>query len=265
MSIMQTFVNNMFEQILNNVTIECDVKHGGEQMRTRGITNILRTTWILGLCWAVAATASMTEAANEPLQIDVNYLYRASGDKEFRQLKDGGTLRSGDLFKIIFTPKQTCYIYIFQVDSAGQIFSLFPMEEFGGVRLHNVNPVQAGKTYYLPAENKSFQLDDVTGLEQIYFLASRKPDTQLEAQYQQILNFRHQGRGVSKEQLAQLDQLLEDLQNKGQTKGLARIIEDPRVDAEVTWQEDGRQFSVLKQRLEGLCDGCINVIKFEHQ
>lgn len=226
-------------------------------MRTRWSTTFFFMFLISGLCW--------TAAGAEQLQIDVNYIYRARGDREFRQLQDGGTLRSGDLFKIIFTPKQHCYIYIFQIDSAGQIFSLFPMEEFGGVRLHNVNPVQAGKTYYLPAENKSFQLDDVTGLEQVYFLASLKPDVQLEAQYQQILNFRHQGRAISKEQLAQLDQLLEDLQMKGQTKGLAKIVEDPHTTAEVTWSENGQQFSVLKQRLEGLCDGCVNVIKFEHQ
>ena len=153
-------------------------------MRIRGRTKILIMLWILELCWTVLAMRGIASAAAQPLQIDVNYLYRARGDQEFRQLKDSGTLRSGDLFKIIFTPKQNCYIYIFQIDSAGQIFSLFPMEEFGGVRLHNVNPVQAGTTYYLPTENKSFQLDDVTGLEQIYFLASLKPDVQLEAQYQ---------------------------------------------------------------------------------
>lgn len=230
-------------------------------MRTKWSIQILVMLWMSGLCW--------TATAADPLQIDVNYLYRARGEQEFRQLQDDGTLRSGDLFKIIFTPKQTCYIYIFQIDSAGQIFSLFPMEEFGGVRLHNVNPVQAGKTYYLPAENKSFQLDDVTGLEQIYFLASRKPDAQLEAQYQKILNFRRQAETVNQQDLARLDPLLDELQAalqmKGQTKGIAKIIDDPQTAAEVIWHENGQQFSVLKQRLEGLCDGCINVLKFEHR
>jgi hypothetical protein len=55
----------------------------------------------------------IASAAAQPLQIDVNYLYRGRGEPAFRLLKDGETLRSGDLFKIIFTPRQTCYVYIF--------------------------------------------------------------------------------------------------------------------------------------------------------
>ena len=74
---------------------------------------------------------------------------------------------------------------------------------------------------------------------------------------------------MSKEQLAQIDFFVDELQaaleTKGQTKGLAKIVDDPHMAAEVTWNENGQQFSVLKQRLEGLCDGCINVIKFEHR
>ncbi len=59
------------------------------------------------------------------------------------------------------------------------------MERFGEVVVNNFNPVQAGTTYYLPAESKSFMLDEQTGTETIYFLASRQRDVDLEDQYQQ--------------------------------------------------------------------------------
>ncbi len=46
----------------------------------------------------------------------------------------------------------------------------------------------AGSTYYIPAPNQAFFLDQQTGIEKIYLIASRTPDIQLEKAYEQVLN-----------------------------------------------------------------------------
>lgn len=216
----------------------------------------------------VLAFTAISPAVATPIEVDVSYVYRRAGTNTFNVLRDGGDLRTGDAFKIIFTPKENCYVYIFQVDAAGNLFCLFPMDEFKGIQLNNANPVASGQTYYIPAQGKSFVLDDVRGLEKIYFLASRQPDAEL-AQYQHLLQIRHGQANISSEQIAELDRMLAKLettlQGKGQSKGLAVIAPDPEDSSPVHWSEDGQIFSVLRQRLEGLCDGCLNILQFQHR
>ena len=206
-------------------------------------------------------------AAEEPreyLSFSINYLYRASGQGNFEPLQEGSVLHSGDHYKIIFTPMEDCYIYIFQIDSAQKIYQLFPMERFGEVIVNNFNPVQTGKTYYLPAESKSYVLDQQIGKETIYFLASRQRDMALEElyqQYQQTLPQRQPPSDVLQAQLEQLDQLLSYAM---EVKGQARTIASAK-EVVTTWQEAGQRFSVLQQQLENMCDGCVYVITFEHR
>jgi hypothetical protein len=194
------------------------------------------------------------------LYFKINHVYRSQGKGAFNVLKNNSILQSGDHYKIIFTPNQDCYVYIFQVDSANMIYSLFPMEQFGKLTLNNLNPIKAGQTYYIPAEEKSFILDNQTGTERIYFLASFERDIELEAEYQRTVEI--QKRRNLEEQLQQIDKLLNyaiDL------KGEAEIIVEPDAHATTSWQEEGRTFSVLQHRLENMCDGCVHVLTFTHQ
>ncbi len=195
------------------------------------------------------------------LLFKINYVYRSGGKGEFRNLTDGSVLRSGDHYKIIFTPTEDCYVYIFQVDSANQIYSLFPMESFGGVTVNKFNPVYAGGTYYLPAEGKSFVLDQQTGTEKFYFLASRQRDVELEEQYQRAFEAQQQ----KQRQEAQLEQIDRLLRHAMEARGLADIASDPAEKELNTWQEEGQTFSILQQRLENMCDGCVHVLTFRHE
>ena len=67
----------------------------------------------------------------------VNYFYRERQTGQFKPIVNGTTLHSGDHYKIVFTPDADAYVYIFQIDSKSQIFQLFPMREFKGVRVNN--------------------------------------------------------------------------------------------------------------------------------
>lgn len=195
------------------------------------------------------------------LLFKVNYVYRSGGKGDFEKLTSGSVLHSGDHYKIIFTSTEECYVYIFQVDSANKIYRLFPMKSFGGVTVNNFNPVQARKTYYIPAEKKSFILDQQTGTEKIYFLSSRERDLQLEEQYEQYLEAQREKTDFEV-QLDQLDHLLEYAM---EVKGRGDLVFDPAETKTDTWEEAGQTFSVLQERLENMCDGCVYVLTFEHQ
>lgn len=208
-----------------------------------------------------APTAKSQTAINAPLaapalDFAINYLFRPNGTGAFVPLADGGAMRSGDLYKVIFTPSRDSYVYIFQVDATGQLYCLFPMETYAGMRINNLNPVQNGKTYFIPAENYSFQLDRNIGAESIYFLALRQPDIALEQAYQEFLA------AQKREQPDQIKQTQSRLLTTLKGKGMSNIVADPR--GTITWQEQGERFSAARQRLQ-MCDGCVNVLKFTHQ
>ncbi len=190
----------------------------------------------------------------------INYVYRSQGKGAFTVLESGSTLQSGDHYKIIFTPNQDCYVYIFQVDSVNMVYSLFPMEQFGKLTLNNLNPVKAGQTYYLPAEEKSFVLDNQTGTERIYFLASFERDDELEQEYQRTVEV--QKHRDLEEQLRQIDNLLNYAIELNEE---VDIVADPNEIETTSWQEGGETFSVLQHRLEDMCDGCVHVLTFTHQ
>jgi len=190
----------------------------------------------------------------------INYVYRSQGKGAFEVLEDDLTLQSGDHYKIIFTPNQDCYVYIFQVDSANMVYSLFPMEQFGKLTLNNLNPIKAGQTYYIPAEEKSFVLDNQTGTERVYFLAAFKRDRKLEEEYYRTVEV--QKRRDLEKQLEQIDKLLN---YAIVLNGEANIMADPDETEITSWQEGGETFSVLRHRLEDMCDGCVHVLTFTHQ
>jgi len=110
------------------------------------------------------------------LDFKINYVYRSRGKGTFKPLTKGMILQSGDHYKIIFTPVENCYVSIFQVDSANKLYRLFPMAGFRNIILNNLNPVEGGKTYYLPAKNKSFVLDEQIGTETIFFMGAPQDD-----------------------------------------------------------------------------------------
>jgi hypothetical protein len=244
---------------------------GGNVMKVLAVMCLL--TAILGVNLPVLAVESpraiemelrAEDAAARPptdfLFFNINYLYRSQGAGPFQTLEEGSVLRSGDHYKIIFTPNQDCYVYIFQVDSANMVYSLFPMEQFGALRLNHVNPARAGQTYYLPAEGQSFVLDEQTGVERLYFLAAFEPDLELEAASQRAADL-HKQRDLEA-QLQHIDRLLHDALR---LHGATELVAAPDDGEMASWQEGGETFLVLRQRLENLCDGCVHVLTFMHE
>jgi hypothetical protein len=192
----------------------------------------------------------------DALDFKINYIYRSGGQGPFKTLNNDGILQSGDHYKIIFTPAEESHVSIFQVDSANKLFRLFPLSGFENVTVKHTNPVQGGKTYYVPSQYESFELDEQTGPETIYFVSSKQADIVLEQQYQAFL--------LSEQQLAQQEQVQVQLVNTLQnSKGPKSRLKTDVDGIKTTWQEDGQTFSILQQ-LQNMCNGCVNILTFSH-
>jgi tRNA A-37 threonylcarbamoyl transferase component Bud32 len=149
--------------------------------------------------------------ADPAVALEVDYSYRPADQLNFRPLVDGGALRSGDHYRIRFTPEQDGYVYIFQIDSSGAVYRLFPFEDDPTQPTAHTNPVKAGITYFAPSEDQAFQLDDQVGHEQIHTLAFRDRNLDLENQYAALAEAR---RAQDQSRLPELQaQLIESLRN----------------------------------------------------
>ena len=193
----------------------------------------------------------------KPLSFKVNYVYRPDGRGPLKDLTEGAVLHSGDHYKLQFTPEEDSYVYIFQLDSSRAMYTLFPMDSFNGVVVNNRNPVKGGVTYYVPAKDKSFQLDEQVGTELIYFLASRLPDQDLE-QWVQRLQKAHQRKETG------IDLIAVKLVENFKFRGVAGIVPDPQQTSTIPW-DDNKQFTLPAWRLNDLCAKCVSMLSFKHR
>jgi len=85
------------------------------------------------------------------------------------EVKDGGVLRSGDMFRVRFKLKKEAYVYVLSLDSKGNLAKLFPDRD--GKMGAKFKPNEA---YTIPVKDRWFRLDDNIGQETIYLIASQK-------------------------------------------------------------------------------------------
>jgi hypothetical protein len=95
-----------------------------------------------------------------------------TGDKEVEKIiKEGDTLYSNDFCRISFELDKNAYAYIFYYDSTGTLEQLYP-----DPKVLEPLKVMAKTTYVIPPGDDSwFQLDDQTGTETVFMVASEEP------------------------------------------------------------------------------------------
>ncbi len=96
-------------------------------------------------------------------------------------LTAGGSVPSGGRYAVRFSTPEPAHAYAVQEDSGGHLVRLFPSPSGGGK-----NPVRAKTDYYLPGGDQLFQLDDVTGSERIFVVATRVPARDIEDLLQRL-------------------------------------------------------------------------------
>ena len=217
------------------------------------------------------------DALEEGLPVYLNYSYRQVGQNEMKNLTNGTVLRDGDHYKITFMPQEDGYVYIFQTDSAGKVYQLFPMAGMKDIEVNNYNPVKAKVTYTLPATDKSFYLDNQTGEEKIYFIATKQPDQILEQQMAvNLKTTKFSARGLggvssdkNPQQTAKAQPSDQKLLDIIRARAPAAVISDAKeTKTHVIKDDDGKTFNLTYQKLDGWCGqqkGCASVISFRHE
>lgn len=199
----------------------------------------------------------------EPLSFKINYLYQKRGQGDFYPFGEGSVLHSGDSLKLLFKPTERLYVYIFRVDSLGNISRLFPRDDFKERPEANRNPVQKGVQYFVPATHNSFRLNRNTGQESLYFIATRQADALLEEEYQKWF-IAQQEQALESLTLMQEEWLIE-LKKKEKERLIEPELVTDIVSEPISFEENGERFSVWPAYLKNLCEGCVYRVSFKHE
>ena len=144
------------EKLEYHIRIEADVKCGDldKLITTKNYNKQIEKTNIkdLSLEFNVIGARIMTDGS----AVDV-------------LVKEGSSLRSYDSFQIQLKANNDCYIYVLLYDSEGKSSILFPNDKI------KKNYLKSDIEYYLPQNDLFYQLDDNTGTETLYIVASLQP------------------------------------------------------------------------------------------
>ena len=126
------------------------------------------------------------ELALKPLPVDLEFagIYQDPDDPggALHSLGPGSVLKSGWYYAVAVKVSRRAHVYVYQLDSAGKVSRLFPRPSFPGL----VNPVEPGKWVWSPPQGYRSKLDDHTGREVIFVLASARPDEKYSRLYAEL-------------------------------------------------------------------------------
>jgi hypothetical protein len=112
-----------------------------------------------------------------PLNLKMNIIgQRKETDGNYIEVfvNEGNVLRSRDNFQVHLESSRPAYVYVLIYDSEGKASQLFP-----DPKIEETGFVQAGQSVVVPGPDSWFWLDDSTGTETIYVLASENPMTDI--------------------------------------------------------------------------------------
>ena len=92
-----------------------------------------------------------------------------SGNQEFIAIDRDTRLQSGDKLKMLVALEKKCFVYVIYRDASEDIFLLFPYASAQSERDYKLHD-----TYYIPQGDNWFELDQNTGTETFYLIASNQ-------------------------------------------------------------------------------------------
>jgi hypothetical protein len=100
-------------------------------------------------------------------------------ERKFVPILADTALKTGDQLKCMLELHTSCFVYLIYQSSQGDMNMLFPyqLDQFSG-------DYQLMKTYYVPRDDTWFELDDKSGTETFYLIASASRLHELEALFQ---------------------------------------------------------------------------------
>jgi len=120
--------------------------------------------------------AVLSEERPRFLEFDVLKMRETVGTYQTAIIKNGNMLSVRDKYKISFTPRERCYIYLFKIETTGKIFPLFPQKEFS----LQTNPLTPNRTHFIPPIKKWLPFNKGYGKEAIILSAFTKGNPDIE-------------------------------------------------------------------------------------
>jgi len=137
--------------------------------------------------------------------LDLRVRASVRSDGVTRAFKDGDALRSGDRLELFARVSRAAYVYVVQFDAAGTATVVFPRALPG--RSAQDYQIPAGAEERIPDAKGWLELDDSSGEEHLYLIATTKP-------------LRHADRALD-DSLRSIRRL-EELDNAGSGSGVAK-------------------------------------------
>ena len=122
-----------------------------------------------------AQETAAQQNANVQFQWAFGALKKANGSK-FEAVTKDTVLKTGDQIKFFLKVNENCFVYLIYRSSQGELSVLFPQR----FKLKNAQYTVAGN-HYIPKGDQWFELDEHTGEERFYLLATTERLLGLEA------------------------------------------------------------------------------------
>jgi len=210
----------------------------------------------------LTADSDSSRQCSKPANFEISYVYRRGSTGQAKAFGHSDVLHSGDSYKLLFKPTDNSFVYIFQIDSSHKIFRLFPTKDFANADLKNDNPVIKRTQYFVPAEPWSFQLDNTTGRETIYFVVTCERDKTLEERYVTMVTMQSNRSIQQRHQARQMwDRAMK---GRGPQPKLVKDMTSTTISP-LTWTEGNLNHITLPEYLKNLCEGCVHIVEFDHQ
>jgi hypothetical protein len=158
-----------------------------------GLLAVICFVLFCGSSPVLAQEAQSQQETNLQFQWAFGALKKANGSK-FEAIERDTVLKSGDQIKFFLNVDKNCFVYLIYSSSQGELSVLFPYR----FKLRSSEYTVAGH-HYIPGGNQWFELDEHTGEEKFYLLASANRLMQLEA----LINDYESADGAKKPTLAQ--------------------------------------------------------------
>jgi hypothetical protein len=133
-------------------------------------------------------------------------------------IKDRSAVKEGDKFNVMLQPNADLHAAIFNKDSNGNIFKIFPSGQVSSIQ----NPLKSDTQYFFPPQDSKiiFEFDNNPGEEVFYFVFSSTPLYDIDKIYNSISN------STSQKNTQKLTKLFE---KQIQTRGIGITKKDANV------------------------------------
>ena len=138
------------------------------------MNRLLNAAWICAVFAILFAlflpivSTEATEATTIKFQWAFGALTGPEDNPQLLSIEENAVLHSGDRMKIFLQPQTECFVYLFYRSSQQELVVMLPARGSGSRAV-------AGTQTLVPRGPDWFRLDEVTGLETFYLLASARP------------------------------------------------------------------------------------------